>query len=86
MIRVAISRSRRVVLLSPTLRRGLTTIGIRKEDPARVWERRAPLTPEAVASLVGGGQDVTVEVEECGRRCFPDDDYRHVNFTETGTL
>ena len=28
------------------------TIGIRREDPQRIWERRCPLTPEAVSQLV----------------------------------
>jgi alpha-aminoadipic semialdehyde synthase len=60
------------------------TIGIRKEDPKRVWERRAPLTPEAVEQLVNGqpggkAGDVRVEVESCARRCFSEADYRHVS-------
>ena len=59
--------------------RGLTTIGIRKEDPRRVWERRAPLTPEAVDGLVRSGEDVKVEVESCARRCFTEADYKHVS-------
>ena len=51
--------------------RYLTTIGIRREDPARVWERRTPLTPEAVQSLLSSKEDLAVEVESCERRCFP---------------
>ncbi|KAI9639515.1 Saccharopine dehydrogenase-domain-containing protein [Dioszegia hungarica] len=61
-----------------SLQRHLTSIGIRKEDPARVWERRTPLTPDAVASLLRDNHaQLEVEVEMCGRRCFPDIDYRH---------
>jgi alpha-aminoadipic semialdehyde synthase len=60
--------------------RSLTTIGIRREDPARIWERRAPLTPKAVAALLTLGSDnVEVQVESCDKRCFPDDQYRHVS-------
>ena len=42
------------------------TIGIRKEDPARVWERRCPLTPDAVHRLVKE-ENVKVLVEDCER-------------------
>lgn len=60
--------------------RSLTTLGIRREDPARVWERRVPLTPEAVGSLLSTSKqgDLEVEVESCRRRCFPDDLYQQV--------
>lgn len=69
--------------------RALTTIGIRKEDPKRLWERRAPLTPEAVEGLIAGQQRggktgdgaVQVEVESCARRCFSNADYKHVSYT-----
>ena len=53
------------------------TIGIRREDPERIWERRAPLTPDAVAELVGRG-DVRVLIQECERRVFPVDEYVRV--------
>ncbi|KAF8493580.1 Saccharopine dehydrogenase-domain-containing protein [Gautieria morchelliformis] len=45
------------------------TIGIRREDPARLWERRCPLTPSAVEELV---QDagVRVLVQDCNRRVY----------------
>lgn len=52
--------------------RSLATLGIRREDPRRVWERRAPLTPDAVAGLVDKAH---IEVESCTRRCFPDSAY-----------
>lgn len=51
-------------------KRYLTTLGIRREDPKRIWERRVPLTPEAVRGLISPGK-VEVEVESCERRCFP---------------
>jgi alpha-aminoadipic semialdehyde synthase len=53
------------------------TIGIRREDPVRIWERRAPLTPDAVAELVSRG-DVRVLIQECERRVFPVDEYIRV--------
>lgn len=56
--------------------RSLATLGIRREDPRRVWERRTPLTPEAVASLA---EKASVEVESCSRRCFPDSAYAAVS-------
>jgi alpha-aminoadipic semialdehyde synthase len=65
--------------------RHLTTLGIRKEDPARIWERRAPLTPTAVSQLLQesrrgalGEDEVLVQVESCKRRCFPDSTYAQV--------
>jgi hypothetical protein len=53
------------------------TIGIRREDPQRVWERRAPLTPDAVAALVSR-DNVRVLVQECERRVFPLEEYIRV--------
>ena len=64
--------------------RSLHTLGIRREDWQRIWERRAPLTPEAVAGLIREGKDVKVEVETCKRRCFPDELYAKVGCTRTG--
>ncbi|KAG5650502.1 hypothetical protein H0H81_012015 [Sphagnurus paluster] len=49
------------------------TVGIRREDPTRIWERRAPLTPAAVEELVKSG--VNVEFEHCDRRVFQDAEY-----------
>jgi len=53
------------------------TIGIRREDPGRKWERRAPLTPDAVAELVCHDK-VRVLIQECERRVFPVDEYIRV--------
>jgi hypothetical protein len=53
------------------------TIGIRREDPGRKWERRAPLTPDAVAELVSHDK-VRVLIQECERRVFPVDEYIRV--------
>ncbi|KAF8966790.1 Saccharopine dehydrogenase-domain-containing protein [Flammula alnicola] len=50
-------------------------IGIRSEDPARIWERRAPLTPDAVYGLTSSGS-ATVDVVTSSRRVFNDDEYR----------
>ena len=53
------------------------TIGIRREDPGRIWERRVPLTPDAVAELVSRDH-VRVLVQECERRVFPLEEYIRV--------
>ncbi|KAH8995677.1 Saccharopine dehydrogenase-domain-containing protein [Lactarius akahatsu] len=50
------------------------TVGIRREDPGRKWERRAPLTPDAVAELVSHDK-VRVLIQECERRVFPVGEY-----------
>lgn len=50
------------------------TIGIRREDPLRVWERRCPLTPDAVKFLVEE-QNVNVLVQPCERRIYPMNDF-----------
>lgn len=65
-------------------RRHLTTLGIRREDPKRIWERRVPLTPEAIRSLVTPGQ-IDVEVESCERRCFPNVAFQEVCSLSTRT-
>jgi len=57
------------------------TIGIRREDPARVWERRAPLTPDTVADLISH-DGVRVLVQDCERRVFPTDEYIRVRLFE----
>lgn len=54
------------------------TIGIRREDAERIWERRAPLTPDAVAELVSR-DNVRVLVQECERRVFPLGEYIRVS-------
>ncbi|KAF4583903.1 hypothetical protein EYR40_002401 [Pleurotus pulmonarius] len=43
-------------------------VGIRKEDPARIWERRCPLTPTHIYNL--RRKDVKVFVERCQRRIW----------------
>lgn len=61
----------RGVLTAPQSRSASTglTIGIRREDPARIWERRCPLTPEAIYQLVRK-DGVNVLVQPCERRVF----------------
>src|SRR5882757_500726 len=49
-------------------------VGIRKEDPSRIWERRAPLTPDAVHHLVRS-TGVDVLIQDCERRAFRTSDY-----------
>ncbi|KAI0819731.1 Saccharopine dehydrogenase-domain-containing protein [Trametes gibbosa] len=50
------------------------TIGIRREDPSRIWERRCPLTPDAVHELVEK-DGVEVLVQPCERRVFTSNDF-----------
>ena len=45
------------------------TIGIRREDPLRIWERRCPLTPDLVNGLVEK-DGVKVLIEDCDRRVW----------------
>ncbi|KAJ7505433.1 Saccharopine dehydrogenase-domain-containing protein [Mycena galericulata] len=49
-------------------------VGIRREDPTRIWERRSPLTPDAVHRLVTE-RNLKVHVEHCDRRVFRDHEY-----------
>ncbi|CAE6370638.1 unnamed protein product [Rhizoctonia solani] len=50
------------------------TIGLRREDPARIWERRTPLPPNIVRELVDE-LGVEVLVEECERRVWGNHEY-----------
>ncbi|KAH7905556.1 Saccharopine dehydrogenase-domain-containing protein [Hygrophoropsis aurantiaca] len=50
------------------------TIGIRREDPSRIWERRCPVTPDAVHELVHK-DNVNVLIQDCDRRVFPVDQF-----------
>ncbi|KAK4684901.1 alpha-aminoadipic semialdehyde synthase, partial [Tremellales sp. Uapishka_1] len=54
----------------------LSTLGIRREDPARIWERRTPLTPHDLSGLIA--KQIPVEVESCQRRCFKDEAFSKV--------
>ena len=58
-------------------------LGIRREDPQRIWERRCPLTPEAVERLVNE-HNVEVLVQPCDRRIFKTEDFVKVSI-ETNT-
>ncbi|QRV95699.1 hypothetical protein RhiJN_23717 [Ceratobasidium sp. AG-Ba] len=53
---------------------GKVVVGLRREDPARTWERRTPLTPDGVEELV---EDFGAEVlvEECERRVHRNKEY-----------
>lgn len=64
------SRVRRV----HTRRVGSGILGIRREDPQRIWERRCPLTPEAVERLVQE-DGIEVLVQPCERRVFRTEDF-----------
>ncbi|KAK7048252.1 mitochondrial alpha-aminoadipic semialdehyde synthase [Favolaschia claudopus] len=51
----------------PQARVSPLVVGLRREDPTRIWERRTPLTPDAVKRLISERQ-VRVHVEHCDRR------------------
>jgi len=53
------------------------TVGLRREDPLRIWERRTPLTPDAVNILVEQ-EGVEVILEPCERRIFTNSEYEKV--------
>lgn len=57
---------------------GRVVLGIRREDPARIWERRCPLTPEAVERLVHE-EGVEVLVQPCERRVFKTEEFVKVS-------
>ena len=50
---------------------------VSREDPQRIWERRSPLTPNAVSYLVSQ-KNIDVQIEHCDRRVFPDHEYQKV--------
>ncbi|KAI0942460.1 hypothetical protein AcW1_003090 [Taiwanofungus camphoratus] len=50
------------------------TIGIRREDPLRIWERRCPLTPDAVNELVEN-DGIDVLIQDCDRRVWGTDEF-----------
>ena len=58
-------------------RTGFRSVGIRREDKSR-WERRSPLTPEAVKDLIQqtGAQ---VYIQPSTKRIFTDNAYAKVN-------
>ncbi|GAA6007492.1 hypothetical protein JCM11491_004182 [Sporobolomyces phaffii] len=67
-----------MLYLRPVIKRALHTttrlegtLGIRKEDGARTYERRAPLSPASVAELVHEGHRVVVE--RSGKRVYRDE-------------
>jgi len=62
------------------MERGMSSLvlGIRKEDKNR-WERRVPLAPSHVETLVKGGAKVVVEPST--KRIFPDVAYQRVCFS-----
>jgi alpha-aminoadipic semialdehyde synthase len=55
-------------------------LGIRAEDPKRLWERRAPLLPAECATLLADAslRPLRILVQPSERRCVPDAAYRAV--------
>ncbi len=62
----------------------MNIIGVRHEDKNR-WERRVPLTPAAVASLVGQ-EELDVRVQSSDRRVFDDAAYAEAGATVVAGL
>lgn len=52
-------------------------LGIRAEDPRRLWERRVPCLPADVAKLLGDPslQPLRIIVQPSEKRCVPDSAY-----------
>ncbi|GAA6055041.1 hypothetical protein JCM3770_006708 [Rhodotorula araucariae] len=69
-------RLHRALHTSPQL---LATLGLRAEDPARRWERRAAVSPHAVRELVKEGHEVLVE--RCAKRAIPGAEYERAGAT-----
>lgn len=66
-----------IPIIQNSLRRSAgrrVSLAIRREDPERIWERRVPLTPDAVYHLVSK-HNVDVQVMPCHRRVFPNQEY-----------
>ncbi|KAH9946562.1 Saccharopine dehydrogenase-domain-containing protein [Amylocystis lapponica] len=59
---------------TPSRNAATLTIGIRREDPQRIWERRCPLSPAAVNELVRR-DGVQVLVQDCDRRVWSTDEF-----------
>lgn len=76
---------RQQIRLLSTSSKHRVTVGIRREDPTRIWERRTPLTPEAVNKLISQS-GVDVHVESCERRVFKDEAYVEVSHDELRLL
>ncbi|KAI0698029.1 Saccharopine dehydrogenase-domain-containing protein [Cytidiella melzeri] len=68
-MRVLARRTLTIRRLYSTQTRHKLTIGIRREDPERIWERRCPVTPEAISELVEK-DGVRVLVQPCERRVW----------------
>ncbi|XP_071960178.1 alpha-aminoadipic semialdehyde synthase, mitochondrial-like isoform X2 [Antedon mediterranea] len=54
---------------------GVKVMGIRREDYGSQWERRAPLAPSHVKTLIESG--VKVLVQDSNRRAYPIQDYEN---------
>ncbi|GAA5911312.1 uncharacterized protein JCM6883_000050 [Sporobolomyces salmoneus] len=67
-----------------TTRRIEAILGIRKEDPARTYERRAPLCPDSFGQLIKEGHEVVVE--KSGKRIYRDQSYQRVGAKLVNTL
>lgn len=63
--------------------RNRAVVGVRKESKS-IWERRTPLIPEDVRSLVNQG--LGIHVQRSAQRCFPDQDFARAGATLTDDL
>lgn len=58
------------------------TIGVRREDPRRIWERRCPISPDAVSELVEQ-EGVEVLVQDCERRVWSTNEFVKVMYSQS---
>ena len=68
---------------SEVLYSGNKSLGIVREEYC-IWERRSPLSPEHVKTLVAKGFNVIVQ--PCSRRIFSDDEFRKAGATISDNL
>ncbi|KAF9067905.1 Saccharopine dehydrogenase-domain-containing protein [Rhodocollybia butyracea] len=88
----SIPRVRLVHTETENIRTRPLVIGIRREDPSRIWERRVPLTPEDVRDIIKSfrneqrGIDLEIHIQPCSRRIFTNEQYSAVGAKVTDDL
>lgn len=56
---------------------GSFKLGIRREGKNR-WERRTPLVPSDVEQMLSSHSDLSVIIQPCTKRCYPNESYKQV--------
>lgn len=57
---------------------GTFKLGIRREGKSR-WERRVPIVPADLSSLFSEHSGLSVIVQPCTKRCYPNGSYAQVH-------